>query len=80
MPHNETRSSRKLSRVRPPGFALKTTVAVIRVLITWQLTITRRRAIAHLSPEQLRDIGCSEVPAPVFEIKPCLITNLMSMK
>jgi uncharacterized protein YjiS (DUF1127 family) len=80
MPHTETRSSRQSSRVRPRGFALKTTVAVFQILKTWQRTITRRRAIAHLSPEQLRDIGRSKVPAPVLEVKPGLITNLMSMK
>lgn len=80
MPHTETRSNCQSSRVRPPGFMLKITATVIQGLKTWQRTITRRRATAYLSPEQLRDIGRSEVPEPILEVKPGLITNLMSMK
>ncbi|WP_246644869.1 hypothetical protein [Rhizobium laguerreae] len=64
------------SRVRRLGF-VKATVAAFK---TWQLTVSRHRAIADLSPDQLRDIGHAEAPAAVLEVKPGLITYLMSMR
>ncbi|MBY5523062.1 hypothetical protein HFO07_16900 [Rhizobium leguminosarum] len=64
------------SRVRRLGF-VKATVAAFK---TWQLTVSRHRAIADLSPDQLRDIGHAEAPAPVLEVEPGLITYLMSMR
>ncbi|AZN98352.1 DUF1127 domain-containing protein [Mesorhizobium sp. M9A.F.Ca.ET.002.03.1.2] len=59
------------------GFGLKTTIDALK---TWQQTVSRRRAIADLPPEQLRDIGLTEAPAPVLEVKAGLITNLISMR
>jgi hypothetical protein len=64
------------SRVRRLGF-VKATVAAFK---TWQLTVSRHRAIADLSPDQLRDIGHAEAPAPVLEVEPGVITYLMSMR
>lgn len=66
----ETRADR-LSRV------LRTTLAALRA---WYLTVSRRRAIADLSPDQLRDIGHPEAPKAVLEVKAGLITYLMSMR
>jgi uncharacterized protein YjiS (DUF1127 family) len=68
------------SRVPLLGPALKTTAATIATLRTWRRTVSRRRAIADLTPEQLRDIGRAEAPMPVLEVKAGLITNLMSMR
>jgi hypothetical protein len=65
------------SRVRRLGFVLKTTIAS---LMTWQSTVSNRRAIADLPPERLRDIGHADAPAPALEVKPGLVTNLMSMR
>ncbi|HTV70714.1 MAG TPA: DUF1127 domain-containing protein [Rhizobiaceae bacterium] len=67
MPHPETGVVRHVSSV------LNTMIATVEA---WQ----RRRAVADLTPHQLRDIGRAETPAPVLEVKPGLITNLMSMK
>ncbi|WP_245372274.1 hypothetical protein [Rhizobium leguminosarum] len=75
MPRAEIRVDHS-SRVRRLGF-VKTTVAAFK---TWQLTVSRHRAIADLSPDQLRDIGHAEAPAAVLEVKPGLITYLMSMR
>ncbi len=76
MPRAETRVDHS-SRARQLGFVLKTTVAALR---TWRLTVSRRRAIADLPPELLKDIGHAETPAPVLGVKPGLVTNLMSMR
>lgn len=68
------------STVRLFGPVLKTTAGAIATLKTWRRTVSRRRAIADLTPDQLRDIGRAEVPMPVLEVKAGLITNLMSMR
>jgi len=80
MPHMETRVRHRSSRVRLLGFVLKTTAAAIAALKAWHQTVTRRRAIADLPPEQLRDIGHAEASAPMLEVKAGLVTNLKSMR
>jgi hypothetical protein len=80
MARTETRVGRHSSRVRLLGLVLKTTATAIAALKTWQRTVSRRRTIADLSPNQLRDIGHAEAPAPVLEVKAGLITNLISMR
>ncbi len=62
------------------GLVLKTTATAIAALKTWQRTVSRRRAIADLTSDQLRDIGHAEAPAPVLEVKAGLVTNLKSMR
>jgi hypothetical protein len=62
------------------GFVLKTTATAIAALKIWQRAVSRRRAIADLTPDQLRDVGHAETPAPVLEVKAGLITNLISMR
>jgi hypothetical protein len=79
MAHTETRIGRHSSIVRLLGLVLKTTATAIVAL----KTASRRRAIADLTPDQLRDIGHVETPAPVLpvlEVKEGLITNLISMR
>jgi len=78
MPHTETCS--RPARARFPGSALKAMGAAFRAFRIWRRTVRRRRAIADLPPELLKDIGCSEGCLPAVEVKPGLITNLMSMK
>ena len=75
MPRAETRVDH-LQRERRPGFVKAANVT----LNAWQLTVSRRWAVADLPPEQLRDIGHVEAPAPVLEVKAGLVTNLMSMR
>ncbi|RWO81930.1 hypothetical protein [Mesorhizobium sp. L48C026A00] len=76
MAHTQTR----VDRHRLLGLMLKTTATAIAALKTWQQTVSRRRAIAGLTPERLRDIGHAEAPAPALEVKAGLVTNLMSMR
>ena len=80
MAHAETRVRRHSPTVRQIGLVLKTTGAAIMALKTWQRSLSRRRAIADLTPDQLRDIGHAEGPAPVLEVEPGLITNLISAR
>jgi len=75
MPRTETRAHHS-SRMPGPG----TIATVVATLESWQRAVSRRRSIADLPPERLRDIGCAEVPAAVLEVKPGLVTNLMSMR
>lgn len=76
MPRMETRADHS-SRVRRLGFVLKATDVALKA---WQSSAFRRRAIADLLPDRLKDIGHAEAPAPVLEVKAGLITNLMSMR
>jgi hypothetical protein len=80
MAPTETRVDRHSSTVRLLGLVLKTTATAIAALKAWQRTVSRRRAIVNLTPDRLRDIGHAEPPAPVFEVKAGLITNLISMR
>lgn len=76
MPRAETRVDHS-SRVRLLGLVLKATNVALKA---WQLAVSRRRAVADLPPERLRDIGHAEAPAAVLEVKPGLVANLMSMR
>ncbi|MDX8450086.1 DUF1127 domain-containing protein [Mesorhizobium captivum] len=48
----------------------------------WRRTIAGRRALADLTPDQLRDIGLSRPPAPkvLVSVGVGLMTDLMSMR
>ena len=79
MPQGETRVDHS-STVRLLGLVLETNATAIAALETWQRTVSRRRAIANLTADQLRDIGHAEPPVPVLEVKAGLITNLISAR
>jgi hypothetical protein len=79
MPRAEIRVDHS-STVRLLGLVLKTIATAIAALRTWQRTVSRRRAIANLTADQLRDIGHAEASAPVLEVKAGLITNLISAR
>ena len=79
MPRAETRVDHSPG-VRLRGLVLKTAATAVAALDTWQQTASTRRAIADLTPDQLRDFGYSEAVAPKLEVKAGLITNLMSMR
>jgi hypothetical protein len=76
MAHTQNR----VNRHRLLGLVLKTTATAIAALKIWQRTVSRRRAIAGLTPDRLRDIGHAEPPAPVLEVKAGLVTNLIAMR
>lgn len=80
MAHTETRAGRPSPTVRLLGLVLKPTATAIAALKTWQRTVSRRRTIADLTPDRLKDIGHADALAPVLEVKAGLITNLISMR
>ena len=78
-PHGTSRASSLLDS-SPAWTCAETTAAAIAALKTWQRTVSRRRAIADLPSDRLKDIGHAKAPAPVLEVKAGLITNLMSVR
>ncbi len=56
------------------------TAALAAAVRQWRRAAARRRVLADLTPDQLRDIGQPEINRPMLEVKAGLITNLMSMR
>ncbi|NKL32609.1 DUF1127 domain-containing protein [Rhizobium leguminosarum bv. viciae] len=87
MAHTETHAGisapkGELFRPRPNGVTI-----IVASLRKWQRSVARRKALADLTPDQLRDIGYPRddighpgVNRPVLEIKAGLMTKLMSMR
>ncbi len=50
-----------------PGVSLFTAIATVK---TWRERAVQRRALAHLSPEMLRDLGLSPIDAQIEAGKP----------
>ncbi|ANP86225.1 DUF1127 domain-containing protein [Rhizobium leguminosarum] len=80
MAHTETHAG--ISAPRPNSVTI-----IVAALRKWQRSVARRKALADLTPDQLRDIGYPrddighpEVNRPVLEIKAGLMTKLMSMR
>jgi uncharacterized protein YjiS (DUF1127 family) len=80
MAHTETRTDNRPANRRLLGVALKSITIMVSALTAWRRTVAGRRAIADLTPDQLKDIGYREAPRPTLNIKAGLITNLMSMR
>lgn len=80
MAHTATRAARSMSK-RLLGSSLKGAVMMSAAFTGWRRTVARRRALADLTAEQLKDIGHSEVHQPALDAATAvLITNLMSMR
>ncbi|MGR9400836.1 uncharacterized protein YjiS (DUF1127 family) [Rhizobium leguminosarum] len=87
MAHTETHGGisapkGQLFESRPNSVAI-----IVAALRTWRRSVARRKALADLTPDQLRDIGYPRDDMghpggnrPVLEIKAGLMTKLMSMR
>ncbi|WP_027683949.1 DUF1127 domain-containing protein [Rhizobium leguminosarum] len=80
MAHTETHGGTsapkgQLFESRPNSVAI-----IVAALRTWRRSVARRKALADLTPDQLRDIGHPQDNRPVLEIKAGLMTKLMSMR
>lgn len=80
MPHTETRAENRAWNQRQLGVALNSIVAIVGAFTKWQRSAATHRAIADLTPDQLKDIDHREVPRPTLTVKAGLIANLMSMR
>ncbi len=83
MAHTETHAAsapiRQVSESRVNNITILT-AALAAAVRQWRRAAARRRVLADLTPDQLRDIGQPEINRPMLEVKAGLITNLMSMR
>ncbi|TIV64879.1 MAG: DUF1127 domain-containing protein [Mesorhizobium sp.] len=80
MAHTEAHAETRASKHRLLGAASKSAATAVAAFTAWRRSIAGRRAIRDMSPDQLKDIGCSEAPRPAFFVRVGLITDLMSMR
>lgn len=80
MARTEVRTIHHALKGRLPQSELKGVATMIAVFRRWRRTVAGRRAIANLTPDQLKDIGLPEAFASNLDVEPGLITNLMSMR
>ncbi|MDX8450435.1 DUF1127 domain-containing protein [Mesorhizobium captivum] len=82
MAHTEAHAETRASKHRLLGAASKAMATALAAFTAWRRTIAGRRALADLTPDQLKDIGCSEQPdVPKFIVVGVgLMTDLMSMR
>ncbi|NYT29218.1 DUF1127 domain-containing protein [Rhizobium sp. WYCCWR 11128] len=87
MAHTETHAGISAPERPVFGSGANSVAIIVAALRKWQRSVARRKALADLTPDQLRDIGYPrddighpQVNRPVLEIKAGLMTKLMSMR
>jgi uncharacterized protein YjiS (DUF1127 family) len=80
MAHMETRDEHRASKGRLFRLELNSIATMIQAFRRWRRTVAGRRAIADMTPHELKDIGHPGVPIPKLDVKAGLITYLMSMR
>ncbi|MGR9421603.1 DUF1127 domain-containing protein [Rhizobium leguminosarum] len=87
MAHTETHAGISAPKGQLFGFRSNSVAMIVAALRKWQRSVARRKALADMTPDQLRDIGHPRddighprVNRPVLEIKAGLMTKLMSMR
>lgn len=77
----ETHTGVRAPEKQVSGSKSNPVAAMVAALRAWQSAGSRRKALADLTPDQLRDIGYSEANhRPILEVKAGLMTTLMSMR
>ncbi|RWD89624.1 DUF1127 domain-containing protein [Mesorhizobium sp.] len=80
MAHTDTHAETRASKYRLLGAASNSMATAVAAFTAWRRTIAGRRALAGLTPDQLKDIGCSESDQRKFVVGASLWTDLMSMR
>ncbi|MGO4138545.1 DUF1127 domain-containing protein [Rhizobium brockwellii] len=87
MAHTETHAGISAPERQAFGFWPNSVAIIVAAMRAWRRTVVRRKALAELTPDQLRDIGYPgddighpQVNRPVLEIKSGLMTKLMSVR
>ncbi|TAV90130.1 DUF1127 domain-containing protein [Rhizobium leguminosarum] len=80
MAHTETHAGISAPERQAFGSWPSSVAMIVAALRKWQRSVARRKALADLTPDQLRDIGHPPANRPVLEIKAGLMTKLMSMR
>ncbi|MGZ2380852.1 DUF1127 domain-containing protein [Rhizobium leguminosarum] len=80
MAHTETHAGIGAPERQAFGSWPNSVATIVAALRAWRRVVVRRKALAELTPDQLRDIGHAQDIRPVLEIKAGLMTKLMSMR
>lgn len=82
MAHTEAHAKTRASIYRLLGVASNSIATAVAAFTAWGRAVAGRRALADLTPDQLKDIGCLEPLAPKFVVRVGvgLMTDLMSMR
>ncbi|QIO51223.1 DUF1127 domain-containing protein [Rhizobium leguminosarum bv. trifolii] len=87
MAHTETHAGISAPERQVFGSGQNSVATIVAALRAWRRAVVRRKALAELTPDQLRDIGYPRDDIshprdnrPVLEIKAGLMTKLMSMR
>jgi hypothetical protein len=80
MAHTETQAAVGAPIKQVSGSTVNSITMLAAAVRQWRRAVARRKVLADLTPDQLRDIGQPEINRPVLEIKAGLMTNLMSMR
>jgi uncharacterized protein YjiS (DUF1127 family) len=82
MAHTEAHAETRASEHRLLKVASNSMATAVAAFTAWRRAVAGRRALADLTPDQLKDIGCQEVPRPTFFVRVGvgLMTDLMSMR
>ncbi|MCW1412442.1 DUF1127 domain-containing protein [Rhizobium sp. 1AS11] len=87
MAHTQTHAGISAPERQVFGFGLNSVATIVAALRAWRRAVVGRKALAELTPDQLRDIGYPRDDIghpgdnrPVLEIKAGLMTKLMSMR
>ena len=82
MAHTEAHAETRTSKHRLFERASNSMAAAVAAFTAWRRTVAGRRALADLTSDQLKDIGCQEVRRSTFFVRVGvgLMTDLMSMR
>ena len=82
MAHTEAHAETRTSKHGLLGKASNGMAAAFAAFTAWRRTVAGRRALANLTPDQLKDIGCPEVLRPMCFVRVGvgLMADLMSMR
>ena len=82
MAHSEAHAKTRASKHRLLRAAANGMATAVAAFTAWRRAVTARRALADLTPDQLKDIGYPEAPRPAFfvSVGVGLMTDLMSMR
>jgi uncharacterized protein YjiS (DUF1127 family) len=82
MAHTEAHAETLASEHRLLKVASNSMATAVAAFTAWRRAVAARRALADLTPDQLKDIGYPEVPRHTFFVRVGvgLMTDLMSMR
>ncbi|SFO52777.1 protein of unknown function [Mesorhizobium sp. NFR06] len=80
MARTETHAKANAWKPWPLEAASQGMAMVVAAFTAWRTAAAGRRALADMTPDQLKDIGCPEPARPTLFLRVGLMTDLMSMR